>query len=160
MDKAQISSEIIQNILYPRKFPISVFLEEISPGEFMLIASFLAYEKECGNNITVNELASRMEVTVPAVSRTLRKLEERGLINRVTGEECKRNTFVVISDKGRRLFDENKETVEYMVSKLISALTPEEIENSIAFHKKITALIDKECKEYLETKVSKIRSSQ
>ena len=158
MDKEKISTEIIQNILHPRKFPISVFLEELSPGEFMIIASFLSYEKERGNNITVNELASRMEVTVPAVSRTLRKLEERGLITRVTGEECKRNTFVVISDKGRRLFHENKETIEYMVGKLISALTPEEIEASIAFHKKVTALVDKECKDYLEMKVKKIRN--
>ncbi len=149
MDKDYYRKEIIQRLIYPRKLPFTVFLEQLSGGEFMLMASFLTYEKETGKHITVNELASRMEVTVPAVSRSLKRLEERGLIKRIIGEECKRNTFVTISDKGKELFDINREAIEFMVDKLIAVLTVEEIEASINFSNKVASVLESECKNYL-----------
>lgn len=152
VDKEQLHREIVQKLIYPRKLPFTVFLEELSGGEFMLIASFLAYEKECGNHITVNELASRLEVTVPNVSRSLKKLEDRGLIKRVSGEECKRNTFVVISPKGKELFEKNKEVIEYMIEKLLTSLSVQEVEAAIAFSQKIYSLVEDECKKLLTEK--------
>ena len=98
LDKEQLHREIIQNLVSPRKIPMTVLLSEISANEFILIASLLAYEKQNGTHITVNELATSMDVSLPAVSRSLRHLEERGLLKRVCNEECRRSTFVVISD--------------------------------------------------------------
>ena len=152
MDKEQLHREILHNLVYPRKIPLAVLLSEISANEFILIASLLTYEKENGSHITVNELATSMDVTLPAVSRSLRRLEERGLIKRVCNEECRRNTFVVISDKGRELFEENRKKMEYLVDKLIDEVSVEEIEAAILFSKKVSAIMDRECKKLLTEK--------
>ena len=90
-----------------------------------------------------------MDVTLPAVSRSLRRLEERGLIKRVCNEECRRNTFVVISDIGRELFEENRKKMEYLVDKLIDEFSIDEIEAAILFGKKVSAIMDRECKSFL-----------
>ena len=152
MYKEHLHKEIIQNLIYPRKIPFSVLLSDLSGNDFILIASFLAYEEEHGNHITVNELASRMDVTVPAVSRSLRRLEERGLIKRVCNKDCRRNTFVKISACGRKLFETNRKVIEHMVDKLIDEFSVEEIEASIAFNKKVLTIMDKECKAFVTEK--------
>ena len=152
MDKNQLRDEIIQNLIYPRKLPYAVFLEEISMAEFMLMASVITYENDTGTHAVVNELASRLEVTVPAVSRSLKKLEEKGLVKRICNEECRRNTFVKILPKGKELFEYNRNTVEYMVDKLVSSLTPEEIEASIQFNKKVATIMDKEYRAFVANK--------
>ena len=154
MDKEQLHREIIQNLVYPRKIPLTVLLSEISANEFILIASLLAYEKQNGTHITVNELAASMDVSLPAVSRSLRHLEERGLLKRVCNEECRRNTFVVISDIGRKLFEENRKKVEYLVDKLIDEVSIEEIETAILFSKKVSEIVDRECKTFLTEKTN------
>ena len=148
MNKEQLHKEIIRNLIYPRKLPFSVFLEELSGSEFMLMAAFLAYEQDTGNPITVNELATQMDVTVPAVSRTLRRLEERGLIKRVCDEECRRNTHIKILSRGQELFDINRKAIEYLVDKLLDNLSTEEIEKTIEFNKKLANIMDAECREY------------
>ena len=141
MTKEQIRYEFMQNMLHPRKLPFTVIMEDLSGSEFMLMASFLTYEKENGRHITVNELASIVGVTLPAVSRSLKRLEERKLIKRETNEECRRNTFVKILPKGQELFEKNKERFEYMLDRVLNVLPLEEIEMMISIHKKIAEII-------------------
>lgn len=151
MNKEQIRKEVIRHVLYPKKLPLSLLFDDLSVGEFMLIGSFLAYEADNdGKHITVNELASNLDVTVPAVSRHLRKLEERGLINRVTDENCRRNTFVVISENGKKLFKENKERVYTLLDKVMQKFSTEEITFAINFHRDLQSVLDNECKSFLE----------
>lgn len=153
MNKEQIRKEVIRHVLYPKKLPLSVLFNDLSVGEFILVGSFLAYESEHdGKHITVNELASNLAVAVPSVSRSLRKLEERGLISRVTDENCRRNTFVIISEKGKELFKENEERVYCLMDKVMQRFSTEEINFAINFHRDLQSVLDSECKSFLENK--------
>lgn len=154
MNKEQIHKYILQSLLHPKRLPLTVLLNDLSPGEFFLIASFLTYEDEHqGKHITVNELASNLDVTVPAVSRSLKKLEEKGLISRVTDKDCRRNTFVVISESGKELFDENKDTISCILDSIIQELSVEEIKAAIEFQEKLQHIMDRECTRYLKQKI-------
>ena len=145
MNKEQLRKEILQKLIYPKKIPLSVVLNELSPAEFTLIASFKSYEKSNeGKHITVNELASNINISVPAVSKTLKKLEDRGLIQRITNKECRRNTFVVISEKGEDLYRYNKEKITLVLDKLMSSFSIEEIQAAISFYQKLENIINKE----------------
>lgn len=145
MNKEQLHKEILQNLIYPKKIPLSVIFSKMSPAEFTLIASFKTYEKDNdGKHITVNELASNVNVSVPAVSKSLRNLEERGLIQRVTNQDCRRNTFVVISEKGEKLYEYNKEKITQVLDKLMDTFSLDEILSAIEFHQKLDQLITSE----------------
>lgn len=71
---------------------------DISHSEFCLLNIIM----ECGKcgGITVSEIAAELDVTPPAVSRSLKSLELRGLIVRETNLINRRNTMVHLTEKG------------------------------------------------------------
>ena len=151
MEKEKIRQEILHNLLYPKKLHLSILLSEISPSEFMLIALLINYRKEHGRDIMVNELAQGLGVNLSGVSRSLRRLEERGLVKRVCDETCRRNTFAIISESGLELYKGNKKAIENMVDKLLDELSMEEIVQSIEFNKKVSAIVERECEIFSRT---------
>ena len=112
MDKNKLKDHILNKFIYSKKKPVSALLADMSPPEFILISTFTEYEKNNGRHITINELATELNISLPAVSRTLKHLEERQLIKRVTNEDCRRITFVVISEKGKKLFEKNRKRLK------------------------------------------------
>ena len=145
MQNSKMYEDIVNYMLYPTKIPASVFFSDVSRGEYMLIGAFLKYEKDHGGeHITVNDLASELKVAVPAVSRTLKNLESRGLITRQTDKDCRRNTLVLISEKGMQLFRENEKQLRKFIDKIISVFTHEEIDQLIRFHNRIENVMEEE----------------
>lgn len=144
MDK-QKHEDIIEYLLHPRKLQISTLFSDISCGEFMLIAAFLGYEdNHPGKHITVNELASLLDVSIPAVSRMLKNLEARGLIVRETDKDCRRNTLVVITELGMTLFSENQSKIRCLTSRILEQFTEEEIDMMLKLSKKAEQTLEKE----------------
>lgn len=55
----------------------------------------------------VSELAERMHCSSPAASRTLRHLEERGLLRREVDRADRRSTFVILTGAGEQALQES-----------------------------------------------------
>ena len=139
--------DIVEYVLYPKKIPASILFNDISTGEFILIAAFLKYEeRHNGKHITVNELANELDVSIPAVSRTLKNLETRGLINRETDKDCRRNTLVIITEDGMQLFKQNEDRIRYLTSRILEQFTEEEIDLLLNLRKKVEQTMEKEIK--------------
>ena len=139
--------EIIEYMLHPKKLPASVILKDISCGEFILIAAFLKYEEHHqGKRITVNELACELDVSIPAVSRMLKNLETRNLVQRETDKDCRRNTLVNITDDGLSLFKDNENRIRNLVTKILEQFTEEEINMMLNLSKKTDIILEKEIK--------------
>jgi len=145
MDKIELKKEIIQNIFYPKKFTNTLVLKELSINEFALITCIRGYLKENGKHINVNELASLLGVTVPAVSKALKRLEERDVVEKECNENCRRNISVIVSPKGIELLEENQKMIEHILDKIMENLTCEEIEQSMSITKKICAIVTDAC---------------
>lgn len=75
----------------------------LSHSEFCLISIIKAYEEQGG--VIVSDIVSEMKVTPPAVSRSLKSLESRGLLQRETNALNHRNTTVRLTEKGSEVFD-------------------------------------------------------
>lgn len=86
------------------------FLEvgPLSLAEFMTLGIIARYHKahpdETG--IYVSTLADYMRCSSPAASRTLRHLEERGLLRREVDQADRRSTYVILSGAGQQALDE------------------------------------------------------
>ncbi len=151
----EAANEYIQFIskeFMSKKLNISAILEGMSPMEYGLACSFLKYEKDEGEHVTVSVLAKEMEISVSQVSRMLKNMEERGLISRVTDEACRRNTFVVISDKGRELHEKNRKNFSYFAKKVLEKFSQDEIQHMMNMQKRFFDAV--------QTEISKIKNEK
>lgn len=58
-------------------------------------------EEAAVREITVGEIAKKMDITKSAVSQSINKLEENGLIERYMKRDDRRITYVRLTDRGR-----------------------------------------------------------
>ncbi|MCM1328766.1 MAG: MarR family transcriptional regulator [Ruminococcus sp.] len=88
---------VVEQFRRMRQFMNAVPLKTgISHSEFCLL-NIIAFGKD---GITVSEIAAELDVTPPAVSRSLKSLESKGLITRETKLTNRRNTTVRLTENG------------------------------------------------------------
>lgn len=100
---------------------------ELSKTETVIFHCML--EKEDGSckkikdnkmaQIKMSELANKIGISTPSLSRMVKGLEEKGYLKRVVDEEDRRNTYVCLTPKGKELSDDIHE--KYM--KLFKSVT-------------------------------------
>lgn len=81
----------------------NVEVGELSNGEFMML-QMIHFNSEMVNGVPcigVSELAKKLNVSVPAVSRMLRSLDEKQLIARDISKDDRRTTFVYMTEEGK-----------------------------------------------------------
>lgn len=85
----------------------SMFKEEISHQEFFVletIDTFMAKHTDLPG-IYVSSLAKQQRASAPGVSRTLKSLEEKGLIEREVDTNDRRNVYVRMTSLGQQTKD-------------------------------------------------------
>ena len=65
-------------------------------------------DKDGETAISISALAKKLRVTTPAVSRTMRSLEKKDLIYRETDSKDRRNTFVRLTDTGKKILKQSE----------------------------------------------------
>ena len=77
--------------------------------------------------VYASDIAEYLEITAPAVSRTLSHLENKGLIERNIHKGDRRNVYVLITDKGRDTVSESMYKVCDFMEGVLSHLSDEEV---------------------------------
>lgn len=83
--------------------------------------------------LTVSELAECMHAKSPAVSRTLRNLEDKGLIERTVRKSDRRNTYVELTEAGRAECSRMEQRMEDFGKKVFARMDEEEMSRLIAY---------------------------
>ena len=101
--------KLVEQFRRIRQFMNSVPLKTgISHSEFCLLNIIM----DGKDGITVSEIASELDVTPPAVSRSLRSLESRGLVSRETNLLNRRNTMVKLTENGRSFLEKSRKQMD------------------------------------------------
>lgn len=111
-----------------RKLHVSTLLEDMNHSEFAILKA-IAYEEvhgchdksECDVNqrISTSDLAKKIHVSPPSISRSLRALEDKGLITRQINPNDRRNTYVLLTEYGKnKLFSSEQVMAEFTDSVL------------------------------------------
>lgn len=90
-------------------------------------------QKKSDGVLTVSELAEKIHVKPSAVSRTLKNLEEQGLIERTVNKSDRRNTDIEISDAGRKRQQEMKVTMEEFVDAVLKRIREEDLRKLVEY---------------------------
>jgi len=97
------------------------------------------------DGITQLELAKRSHLKPPTISVSLKKMEEDGLIERKTDENDMRQMRVYLTEKGRELDRQFKDSLDNIEGILASILTEEEC---ASFREELIKIRDYQRKHY------------
>ena len=125
-----------------KKLNVSSIISGLSNSEFNAMGAILAMGEN--GQITTTELAVKTRTLPPAVSRTLRGLEEKGYVERKTDTKDRRNTYVSLTEKGWEKAGEIKETMHDFGTSVISQMSGEELELMVRNLNKIYEISEKE----------------
>lgn len=119
---------------------------DATPAEITLIHCAAEYEKRNGRGIAVAEAAKLLEVSVPAVSRTLRTIESKGYVERRADDHDRRSVRICVTESGTELLYRVIRMSVEALDEILSGFTDEEIRTMISLQSKFAAGI----KEYTD----------
>lgn len=105
-------------------------LPEIFKSDFSLLAKLMCVRdnQEGGQGIMVSELAKKIEVSVPSVSRTLKHLENKGYVRRYEDKKDRRITYVCLTEQGNGILQEVDTVMKDYWETVISKMKPSTVE--------------------------------
>lgn len=86
----------------------------MSQADFVLLGQLAEYQKRHPGRpgLYSSELADRLGISRPAVSRQIQTLERRGWLARSTDPRCKRNVHLSITPAGHDAMDRQKQVLD------------------------------------------------
>jgi len=97
----------------------------LSVAQFDLLACLIMAEPE---RLKQSELANRLLVTKGNISGMLSRMTEQDLVERVDDPEDKRSKRIVISERGRRLYEAGRSVQEQLVGEMFEGLSGERLQ--------------------------------
>ncbi|WP_395052576.1 MarR family winged helix-turn-helix transcriptional regulator [Flavobacterium sp.] len=118
-----------------------MYNEEASKFEGSMAIGFalLSIDKEQGTPST--EISSRMGMEATSLTRTLKTLEEKGLIIRKKNPKDGRGVLIYLTDFGKQMRAQSKETVLKFNETIRKNITEEKLKNFIVVSDTINELI-------------------
>ncbi|NCC86789.1 MAG: MarR family transcriptional regulator [Clostridia bacterium] len=129
--KSMHFSEMIHNLEH---FNLSEKLNIMPKSEMATLKIILKSENK---EIRVCEIAKKLNISAPAVSRTLRKLEEKGCIERITNKTDRRNTNIKVTKKGKDTFYTDMHIMGNFLNCSLEHLSDDEAEQLIFLIRKL-----------------------
>lgn len=103
--------------------------------------------------IRVCEIAKKLNVSTPAVSRTLRRLEEKEYVERITDKTDRRNTHVKVTTKGKDAFSADMHKMKSFMDCSLEHLSDTEVEQLIFLINKLHSSMQDELKKINNNKI-------
>jgi len=128
-------------------------IQDLSKGEFYML--MFIYEPACTSDqpeaevpgITVSELAHKLMITNPAASKTLRSLEEKGYIVRISDPTDRRLTYIALSEKGKNLLDGVWEDMQALALQVVEHMGEQDTEELIRLLNKLFQIMEQQKEE-------------
>lgn len=131
--------KLVEQFRRMRQFMNAVPLKMcISHSEFCLLNIIMDGKED----ITVSEIAAELGVTPPAVSRSLKSLESRGLIKRETNLINRRNTMVRLTEAGREFLEASRRQMDAVMEHVSEKMGEERKIQLYELLKEMTEIIE------------------
>ena len=107
-----------------RRIQIGQIYPQLSAGEEHLLSVLITREE----GITVSALAEELHMTMSAVSRLMRSMEERNLIERRIQPQDRRSIIVTVTDEGRKSCEELHARLHHFFMEMLATFDPDEFD--------------------------------
>lgn len=121
-----------------RKIRIGDLFPEMTKADGMTLLAINHYNRGRQSDVlTVSELAEKIHTKPSAVSRTLKNLEEQGLIERTVNQADRRNTYVKVSAKGKKICEQMEQEMNDFSKAVLSRMKEEDLRRLIDYLKEL-----------------------
>ncbi|MCL6573676.1 MAG: MarR family transcriptional regulator [Bacillus sp. (in: Bacteria)] len=110
------------------------------------ILRYIYQSGEC----TSSKLAEAFEVNKSAITATINRMVDRGLIQRTRDDNDRRVVYLTLSDKGNELYQNAHEKVQLLVESIITQFEETEIKTFINTYEKLGKVLNNKKKVELE----------
>lgn len=135
-----------------KRVSINSMFPDLSKGEFwvlkMLHVNCLKNEGDKG--VYVSKIAAHLKVTPSAISRMLRGLEEKGLIERSVDKNDRRNTYVFLTEKGDKAREKIEDHMNEFAKRVIATMGEDDSKMLINLCNKLIDTMEVEMVKYKE----------
>ena len=128
-----------------RKLKFNDMFPNINRAEFFTMSMIM--DKEENGKITISELATKAHVLPPAMSRTLRGLENKGYVERNVNKQDRRNTYVELTELGKEVAQHTRTSMCEFGRAVMDQLDEEEMKRLISYLNHIYVIAEKEIKD-------------
>lgn len=145
--KCRLSTEdyerLIRSMQVMKGLNMSAFTDDLTVSELELLYIAQDHISKTGSAVSVAEAACRLDVSVPAVSRTLKSLERKQLIERRVDECDRRSVKLFVTDEGKEAMKRNLRHGFRMLNRVLDRFSDDELNAMVDFHCRISkALAD------------------
>lgn len=145
-----LSAEIIAVIHRFKKISMDSMFPEISKGEFWVLKMIhvTSMKNEEGKGVYVSSIAKHLKVTPSAISRMLKGLEQKELIERSVDRNDRRNTCVFLTEKGDILRKKVETEMSAFSKDVIESMGEEDAQMLLKLFNKMVDIMEEEIKKY------------
>lgn len=133
-----------------RKMDLGVLHPGISHGEFLVLERIHAGSRQYGElyGAQFSDLIREMDVSAPALSRTMRFMEAKKLVTRETDRRNRRNTCVCLTAYGEQIRREGHEVMVSFAQSCVEQMGREEMEELIRLWNELADVVQMELEKY------------
>ena len=140
MDK--LYEELFRSMNQFRKLKFSEMFPEVCKTDYFVLCTIM--DKGENGQITISELAARAKMLPPAISRTLKEYEVCGYVERNVNKNDRRNTYVELTEAGRQLTEEARQTMSDFGKSVMSQVDEADMKRLISYLDNIYHIAEKE----------------
>lgn len=129
-------------------------LMEVTPGEFFVLQIIEKYNMEHPQEegIYVSKIAQMAKMASPQVSRMLKNLENHNLIRRDVDVRDRRNTYVFLTEEGKKVSERTQLRMERYVGRVIGCMGEEQVNELVRLCNQMADVMEQELQRELEEK--------
>lgn len=148
MQPQKIQEDFLKTANRFGKMRFHLMFRDLSRRELEMLMVIHRHTQEQPNQegIFVSHLAKLLKVSPPAVSRMIGGLEEKGYLYRNIDPEDRRNTFVLLTEKGLEEKRKADEEMKRFAIRVIGKMGEEDMQEMLRLWNKLADIMEEELK--------------
>ena len=147
--------EILEAFQRFHKLNFSVVFQDMSKGEFITLKAISGCRERCGTDADesrakVSDVVRRLDVMPPAVSRTLKNLEEKKWIVRTVNSQDRRNMYVELTEEGEKELEKMCRKMSEITERILQKMDQKELQKMIQILHQLYDISKRELELYKE----------
>lgn len=130
MPKRELAQQLFQMNYRMMRIDLWDLLNEMPKSEFFLLQQ-LYKQKSHSQLLTHSQLAERLKLSNPAVSRTVKQLVAKEWLIRENDDEDRRHTYLKLTQLGQEAYLDTREKLNSFVDESLEKLDTQDIETYI-----------------------------
>lgn len=148
MEPVSLPTEFIRMTHRLRRLRMIDIFGEVSRGEFFVLDTLFKHEMQYpdAQGMYASDLATAMHTSPPGLSRLLKGLEAKGLIERVIDRDRRRNIYIRLTESGRKMRHQIKGQMIVFSNRVIDGMGEDNLRQMIELCEQMMDIIEAEAK--------------